>query len=67
MFKGYVYDGLWTLALAIDDIAKRYKTIYGTIWSPNDIHEHNSTSASLIRALTNTSFIGVTVRLINII
>ncbi|EFO20901.1 metabotropic GABA-B receptor subtype 2 [Loa loa] len=62
VFKGYVYDGLWTLALAIEHVAELHQQREGITWMPNvsDTKEWTKFSAELLQAISRTSFIGVT-------
>uniref|UniRef100_A0A0R3RG66 Gamma-aminobutyric acid type B receptor subunit 2 n=1 Tax=Elaeophora elaphi TaxID=1147741 RepID=A0A0R3RG66_9BILA len=62
VYKGYVYDGLWTLALAIENVAQFHQERDGTIWMPNvsDTEDWTGLSAELLQAVSGTSFIGVT-------
>lgn len=60
VFKGYVYDGLWTLALAIEQVSQRHQQPDGTTWIP-DLNDAESFSEEFLQAVSNTSFIGVTV------
>ncbi|VDK68913.1 unnamed protein product [Litomosoides sigmodontis] len=62
VLKGYVYDGLWTLALAIEHVAQLYKQRDGITWAANvsDTEDWSKLSAELLQAISNTSFIGVT-------
>ncbi|EJW77337.1 hypothetical protein WUBG_11754, partial [Wuchereria bancrofti] len=64
VFKGYVYDGLWTLSLAIEHVAQLHQQRDGITWVPNvsDTEDWTKLSAELLQALSSTSFIGVTVR-----
>lgn len=63
VLKGYVYDGLWTLALAIERVAQLYEQRDGITWAANvsDTEDWSKLSAELLQAISNTSFIGVTV------
>lgn len=63
IFRGYVYDGLWTLGLAIESVAEQHMQQHGSIWNPNSGESSNWTqqSAALLQAISRTSFIGVTV------
>ncbi|VDN56585.1 unnamed protein product [Dracunculus medinensis] len=61
--KAYVYDGIWTLALAFHNVSMRYKSNHGTLYDPrlfssnySDIH------ADLLQEITSTLFEGVTGR-----
>lgn len=63
--KAYVYDGIWTLALAFHNVSMRYKSNHGTLYDPrlfssnySDIH------ADLLQEITSTLFEGVTVCLL---
>ncbi|KAL3998361.1 7 transmembrane sweet-taste receptor of 3 GCPR family protein [Acanthocheilonema viteae] len=62
VFKGYVYDGLWTLALAIEHVAQLHQQRDGITWIPNvnDTEDWAKLSAELLQAVSNTSFVGVT-------
>ncbi|CAG9531980.1 unnamed protein product [Cercopithifilaria johnstoni] len=62
VFKGYVYDGLWTLALAIEHVTQLYQQRDGITWIPNvsDTEDWTKLSAELLQAVSSTSFIGVT-------
>uniref|UniRef100_A0A915Q272 Gamma-aminobutyric acid type B receptor subunit 2 n=1 Tax=Setaria digitata TaxID=48799 RepID=A0A915Q272_9BILA len=62
VFNGYVYDGLWTLALAVERVAQLHHQRDGFTWIPNvsDTVDWTRHSAELLQAVNRTSFIGVT-------
>ncbi|VIO96229.1 Uncharacterized protein BM_BM7432 [Brugia malayi] len=62
VFKGYVYDGLWTLSLAIEHVAQLHQQRDGITWIPNvsDTEDWTKLSVELLQAISSTSFIGVT-------
>uniref|UniRef100_A0A8R1TKA2 Gamma-aminobutyric acid type B receptor subunit 2 n=3 Tax=Onchocerca TaxID=6281 RepID=A0A8R1TKA2_ONCVO len=64
LFKGYVYDGLWTLALAIEHVVQlHYKRDgFTSIADASDTADWVKLSAELQQAVSSTSFIGVTGR-----
>ncbi|KAM3720296.1 Gamma-aminobutyric acid type B receptor subunit [Dirofilaria immitis] len=59
VFKGYVYDGLWTLALAIEHVLQLHYQRDG-FTSISDTVDWIKLSAELLEAVHSTSFIGVT-------
>lgn len=58
-----MYDGLWTLALAIEHVAQLHHRRDGIMWLSNvtDTEDWTKLSAELLQAVSSTSFIGVTV------
>uniref|UniRef100_A0AAN0LJ33 Gamma-aminobutyric acid type B receptor n=1 Tax=Polyphagotarsonemus latus TaxID=1204166 RepID=A0AAN0LJ33_9ACAR len=59
-FHGYAYDGLWTIALAMQRVQKKLKTVY-TNTTLEDFKYRDAFWSKLFRnALNETSFIGVT-------
>ncbi len=60
-FHGYVYDGIWTLAVALDQLVADYTETFGARrLNTNDI---NATwfQNSFLQALNRTAFEGMTV------
>uniref|UniRef100_A0A915CD40 Gamma-aminobutyric acid type B receptor subunit 2 n=1 Tax=Parascaris univalens TaxID=6257 RepID=A0A915CD40_PARUN len=61
VLRAYVYDGLWTLAMAVHRLSVSYQGIYGTMWDPlSNNGNWSSTHARLLLEINNTSFNGVT-------
>ncbi|VDN02449.1 unnamed protein product [Thelazia callipaeda] len=62
VYKGYVYDGLWTLALAIEEVAQFHYSRDGLTWLPDvsETADWREISTELLQAISRTSFIGVT-------